>query len=101
MQYNRVEICGVNTCLLYTSTVSPEEVELGETIVIKPGEKIPLDGEIIDGSTSVNTAALTGESLPEMCIRDSFYTSTEWSAAVRKAPYSESLAGMKIIRGWH
>lgn len=44
--------------------VSPEEVELGETIVIKPGEKIPLDGEIIDGSTSVNTAALTGESLP-------------------------------------
>lgn len=38
-------------------TVSPEEVELGETIVIKPGEKIPLDGEIIDGSTSVNTAA--------------------------------------------
>ena len=45
-------------------TVSPEEVELGETIVIKPGEKIPLDGEITDGSTSVNTAALTGESLP-------------------------------------
>ena len=45
-------------------TVSPEEVELGETIVIKPGEKIPLDGEIIDGPTSVNTAALTGESLP-------------------------------------
>lgn len=45
-------------------TVSPEEVGLGETIVIKPGEKIPLDGEIIDGSTSVNTAALTGESLP-------------------------------------
>ena len=44
--------------------MSPEEVELGETIVIKPGEKIPLDGEIIDGSTSVNTAALTGESLP-------------------------------------
>lgn len=45
-------------------TVSPEEVEIGETIVIKPGERIPLDGEIIDGSTSVNTAALTGESLP-------------------------------------
>lgn len=45
-------------------TVSPEEVEIGETIVIKPGERVPLDGEIIDGSTSVNTAALTGESLP-------------------------------------
>lgn len=45
-------------------TVSPEEVMLGETIVIKPGEKIPLDGEVIEGQTSVNTAALTGESLP-------------------------------------
>lgn len=45
-------------------TVSPEEVELGETIIIRPGEKIPLDGEIIEGATSVNTAALTGESLP-------------------------------------
>ncbi len=46
------------------STVSPDEVSLGEIIVIKPGEKIPLDGEIIEGNTSVNTAALTGESLP-------------------------------------
>ncbi len=46
------------------SMVSPDEVSLGEIIVIKPGEKIPLDGEIIDGNTSVNTAALTGESLP-------------------------------------
>lgn len=45
-------------------TVSPDEVQVGEIIVIKPGEKIPLDGEVIDGSTSVNTAALTGESLP-------------------------------------
>ncbi|MFA6948518.1 MAG: heavy metal translocating P-type ATPase, partial [Eubacteriales bacterium] len=44
--------------------VSPDEVEVGETIIIRPGEKIPLDGEIIDGSTTVNTAALTGESLP-------------------------------------
>lgn len=45
-------------------TVSPEEVSVGETIVIKPGEKIPLDGNIIEGNTSVNTAALTGESIP-------------------------------------
>ena len=42
--------------------VSPEEVAVGETIVVKPGEKIPLDGEVIEGSTAVNTAALTGES---------------------------------------
>ena len=45
--------------------VSPEEVAVGETIVVKPGEKIPLDGEVIEGSTAVNTAALTGESLPQ------------------------------------
>ena len=44
--------------------VSPDEVEVGEVIVVRPGEKIPLDGEIIDGSTAVNTSALTGESLP-------------------------------------
>lgn len=45
-------------------TVTPEEVQIGEIIVIKPGEKIPLDGEITEGITTVNTAALTGESLP-------------------------------------
>ncbi len=46
-------------------TVSPEEVEIGETIVVRPGEKIPLDGEIVSGATAVNTSALTGESLPQ------------------------------------
>lgn len=45
--------------------VSPEEVAVGETILIKPFEKIPLDGIILEGETSVNTAALTGESLPQ------------------------------------
>lgn len=44
--------------------VSPEEVEVGEIIVIKPGEKIPLDGVITEGVSSVNQAALTGESAP-------------------------------------
>lgn len=44
--------------------VSPNEVLVGETILIKPGERIPLDGKIIQGSTTVDTAALTGESLP-------------------------------------
>lgn len=48
-------------------TVSPEEVVPGETIVVKPGEKIPLDGVITSGRTTVNTAALTGESLPADC----------------------------------
>lgn len=45
-------------------TVSPDEVAVGETIVIRPGEKIPLDGVITEGTSSVNTAALTGESAP-------------------------------------
>ena len=44
--------------------VDPDEVEIGEVIVIKPGERIPLDCRIIEGSTSVDTSALTGESLP-------------------------------------
>ena len=46
------------------SEVSPDEVHEGDVIVIKPGEKIPLDGIIISGSTTVDTAAITGESLP-------------------------------------
>lgn len=45
-------------------TVSPEEVSVGETIVIRPGEKVPMDGTVIEGATSLNTVALTGESAP-------------------------------------
>ncbi len=44
--------------------VSPENVAVGETIVIRPGEKVPLDGIVIEGNTALNTVALTGESLP-------------------------------------
>ncbi len=44
--------------------VSPEEVEIGETILVKPGEKIPLDGVVRKGGSSVDTRALTGESVP-------------------------------------
>jgi len=44
--------------------VSPQEVRVGDTIVVKPGERIPLDGRVIKGSASVDTSALTGESLP-------------------------------------
>ncbi|MBP5496089.1 MAG: cadmium-translocating P-type ATPase [Bacteroidales bacterium] len=45
-------------------TVNPDEVEVGETIVIRPGEKVPLDGVITEGATALNTVALTGESVP-------------------------------------
>lgn len=44
--------------------VDPDEVEIGTIIVVKPGEKVPIDGTIIEGNTSLNTSALTGESLP-------------------------------------
>lgn len=44
--------------------VSPESVAVGETIVVRPGDKIPMDGIVVEGSSSLNTVALTGESLP-------------------------------------
>ena len=44
--------------------VDPEEVEIGERIVIQPGERVPLDGEVIEGASTLDTAALTGESVP-------------------------------------
>lgn len=47
-------------------TVDPDEVEVGEIIRIKPGEKIPLDGVIVKGTTNIDTKALTGESLPRV-----------------------------------
>lgn len=46
------------------TVVSPDEVSVGETLVIRPGEKIPLDGVVTDGSSEINTASLTGESAP-------------------------------------
>lgn len=44
--------------------VDPEDVAVGDTIVIKAGERIPLDGVVLEGTSNVDTAALTGESLP-------------------------------------
>ncbi|MDE5875378.1 MAG: HAD-IC family P-type ATPase, partial [Muribaculaceae bacterium] len=49
----------------------PDEVEIGETIIVQPGEKIPIDGIVASGESSLNTSALTGESLPrEVCKGD-------------------------------
>ena len=45
--------------------VNPEEVKIGEIIVVKPGEKIPLDGKVVEGKSTLDTKALTGESLPK------------------------------------
>lgn len=46
-------------------TVDPDTVAVGETILVKPGEKVPLDGEVLDGTSQVDTSALTGESVPQ------------------------------------
>lgn len=45
--------------------IDPDDVEIGSTIIIKPGEKVPLDGIVIDGNSSLDTKALTGESVPK------------------------------------
>ena len=47
-----------------TREVSPYDVHIGDEIIVKPGEKVPLDGEVISGFSSLNTAALTGEAIP-------------------------------------
>lgn len=47
-----------------TKQVRPKEVEVGQTIVVKPGERVPLDGEVVEGVSFVDTSALTGEAVP-------------------------------------
>ena len=83
------------------SEVAPDTVEVGEIIVIKPGEKIPLDGEMIEGTTTLNTTALTGESM----LRDAKIGDTVLSGCVNLSgvirvkvtkPYGESTAA-KIL----
>ena len=46
--------------------VDPDEIEIGTEIIVQPGEKIPIDGIIVEGISTLNTSALTGESLPQM-----------------------------------
>ena len=47
--------------------VDPDEIEIGTTIIVQPGEKIPIDGIVIEGESTLNTSALTGESVPRDC----------------------------------
>lgn len=82
--------------------VSPEEVKIGETVIVKPGEKIPLDGRVLEGTSSLNTVALTGESMPRdvsvgmEVISGCVNLSGVLKVQVEK-PYSESTAA-KIIQ---
>ena len=83
-------------------TVSPEEVKVGEIIIIKPGERVPLDGVIVEGESALNTVALTGESLPRDVAEGDEVISgcVNLSGVVRvkvTKPYGESTVS-KIIR---
>jgi Cd2+/Zn2+-exporting ATPase len=51
-------------------TIDPDDVEIGNILVIRPGEKVPVDGVVVDGSSMVDTAALTGESVPRSVRKD-------------------------------
>ena len=82
--------------------VSPDEVEVGEVIVIKPGERVPLDGVVVEGASALNTVALTGESLPRDVAEGDEVISgcVNLSGVVRvrvTKPYGESTVS-KIIR---
>ncbi len=75
--------------------LEPDEVEVGETVVIKPGERVPLDGEVIFGASGLNTAALTGESaLREVTVGDEVISgcvNTDGLLKIRVTkPYSDS-----------
>ena len=60
-----------------TNEVSPEEVPVGSVVVVRPGEKLPLDGKVVSGSSSINQASITGESVPvEKRINDSVFAGT-------------------------
>ena len=60
----RPDVANVEQSETSVVAVSPEEVSIGTTIVVRPGEKVPLDGIVLSGVSSLNTMALTGESLP-------------------------------------
>jgi len=82
--------------------VSPEEVKIGETVIVKPGDKIPLDGKILEGTSSLNTVALTGESMPrDVSVGMDVISGCVNLSGVLKVrvdkPYSESTAA-KIIQ---
>ena len=79
--------------------VDPEEVEIGEIIVLKPGERIPLDGTVIEGAGSVDTSALTGESLPaDKTVGDTVLSGSINLSGVLKVKTSSTYAESTVAR---
>ena len=79
--------------------LSPEEVKVGETIIIKPFERIPLDGIIVEGSSSINTSALTGEALPsDKTVGDSVISGTVNLSSVIKVQVKSDFAESTVSK---
>ena len=79
--------------------VSPDEVSVGEIILIRPGEKVPLDSVIIEGSASVDTAALTGESMPQdVSVGDKIVSGTVNLSGVIKATVKSEFSDSTVSK---
>jgi Cd2+/Zn2+-exporting ATPase len=78
-----------------TRQVSPESIKVGDTILVRPGEKVPLDGKVVVGSSAMDTSALTGESMPRSVeegddILSGFINKNALLEVVVEKPFSES-----------
>ena len=80
-------------------TVSPDQVAVGETIIVRPGEKVPLDAIIVEGSTALNTVALTGESMPrEVAVGDEIISGCVNISGVVKARVTKSFGESTVSK---
>lgn len=81
--------------------VNPDDVEVGQTIIVRPGERIPIDGVIVSGESSLNTSALTGESLPrEVCKGDEVISGSINLSGLLKSGQQKSSATQRCQRFW-
>ena len=77
-------------------TVDPEEVSIGDILLIRPGEKVPVDGLVISGESRINTAALTGESVP-LAFFGGIGAASSSGVLVKGSNYLELLAKLKVV----
>lgn len=80
-------------------TLNPSEVQVGETIVIRPGERVPLDGVVIEGTSSIDTVALTGESMPRIvAVGDDIVSGCMNMGAVLKVKTTKAFSESTVSR---
>ena len=81
--------------------VDPDEVGIGSVIVVQPGEKVPIDGMIVEGASSLNTSALTGESLPrEAKVGDEVISGCISMTGVLKIQTTKEFGESTVLRFW-